>query len=190
MEGYVVQLANSCIISREEIDKAQGAEAKIEAANADWLKEWLRKEVERDTEKKGVRVKLAITDVFAMQREGILYSNIIAEKLKQSRGEIGDPELPSSCFNRHFFHPRENVKEAVEDVFEKSSNANMKNWRSCAAIHLRTGFADLQAMWVQMYQALPQNERDALERKYPCVNSAERFVDALDETFRKCEPDY
>ena len=89
-----------------------------------------------------------------------------------------------------FFHPRENVKDAVEDVFEKSSNANMKNWRSCAAIHLRTGFADLQAMWVQMYQALPQNERDALERKYPCVNNAERFVDALDETFRKCEPDY
>ena len=189
-EGNVEPLASSGGISREEIDKAQGAEAKIEAANADWLKEWLRKEVERDTEKKGVRVKLAITDVFAMQREGILYSNIIAEKLKQSRGEIGDPELPSSCFNRHFFHPRENVKEAVEDVFEKSSNANMKNWRSCAAIHLRTGFADLQAMWVQMYQALPQNERDALERKYPCVNSAEQFVDALDETFRKCEPDY
>ena len=131
------------------------------------MKEWLRKEVEHDTEKKGVRVKLAITDVFAMQREGILYSNIIAEKL-ESRGEIGDPEAPRrSCFNRHFFHPRENVKEAVEDVFEKSSNANMKNWRSCAAIHLRTGFADLQAMWVQMYQALPQNERDALEREVP-----------------------
>ena len=155
-------LASSGGISREEIDKAQGAEAKIEAANADWLKEWLRKEVERDTEKKGVRVKLAITDVFAMQREGILYSNIIAEKLNNLEEKLAI-RVASSCFNRHFFHPRENVKEAVEDVFEKSSNANMKNWRSCAAIHLRTGFADLLQCGYRCIKRYPKTN-DALER--------------------------
>ena len=44
---------------------------------------------------------------------------------------------------------------------------------------------------------LSENKRKELEAKYPCRSTAggsertaERFVDALDETFRKCEPDY
>lgn len=196
VDPSVKPLASSGRISREEIDRAEGLEERIKAARADWLREWLNEEVERDVDKKGVRVKITINDVFVMQREG----ELLFPYIDNDYGPDG-PELPKPCFNRHFFHPRENVKEAIEQVFEKSSSLNdgtdMKKWRSCAAIHLRTGFADYQAEWVNAFQSLSRSERDALEAKYPCStgseegqNAAEQFVDALDETFRRCEPDY
>ena len=198
---YVVKpLASSGRMSREEIDRAEGAEAKIKAANADWLREWFKEEVARDVDRKGVRVKLTIHDVFVMQREGEVLFNVYGIDGDEPPPDLGDPELPKACYNRHFFRPREHVKEAIEEVFEKSSSnggGDMKKWRSCAAIHLRTGFADHQAQWVAKYRMLSENKRKELEAKYPCRSTAggsertaERFVDALDETFRKCEPDY
>jgi len=150
-------------------------EKKIEKANAHWLSNWLAKQLREDRSGKGVKIRLLILDVYTLQREGELISN----GLKNSR-------FYQTCVNRHFFTPKENLKKAIDEVFE---HTEMKNWETCAAIHLRTGFADHQAKWVDAYKKLSFEERTKFELKYPC-NDAENFIDALDETFRKCEPDY
>ena len=40
-----------------------------------------------------------------------------------------------------------------------------------------------------MYQQQSSTEREKIEEKFSC-NDVEQFVDALDETFERCEPDF
>ena len=163
-------LVSSGRISLEKYQKANGLSEQRDALNANWIGAWLAEQAEKS--KDGFHVKIHLDSGVSLQREGGLYQDIEG--------------LDRQCLSRYFFYPRENVVEAVKEVFETT---DMKGWRACAAIHIRSGFSDLQSDWVQMYQQQSSTEREKIEEKFSC-NDVERFVDALDETFERCEPDF
>jgi len=164
-------LVSSGRISLEEYQKASELSEKRDALNANWIGAWLAEQAEKS--KDGFHVRIHLSSWVPFQREGVLYYQDVEG-------------LDVQCLNRFFFYPRENVAKAVEEVFETT---NMKGWRSCAALHMRSGFSDVQSDWVKMYQKLSRVEREKMQRNFPC-NDIERFVDALDETFERCEPDF